>query len=142
MPYPFTVPLNSLHQLVQFPLSPPHSVPQSPAIMATTLGNPNRSCVSCKKRKVKCDRKVPACTSCAKSKLRCCYTSYSPPAFAEASMPVSDEDEGLRMLRERIDQVEAMGRERFEKLYKILMEIKDSNKPMQATKVSRIQLYN
>ena len=41
-------------------------------------------------------------------------------------MPVSDEDEGLRMLRERIDQVEAMGRERFEKLYKILMEIKDS----------------
>jgi len=57
-------------------------------------------------------------------------------------MPVSDEDEGVRMLRERIDQVEALGRERFERLYKILMEIKDSNKPMQATKVSRIQLYN
>ncbi|CAG8462496.1 5313_t:CDS:2 [Paraglomus occultum] len=142
MPYPFTVPLNNLHQFAQkhsqFPLSPPHSVPHSPAIMATTLGNPNRSCVSCKKRKVKCDRKVPACTSCAKSKLRCCYTSYSPPAFAEQSMPVTDEDEGLRMLRERIDQVEALGRERFDRLYKLLMEIKDS-KSMQATKIEDIQ---
>ncbi|CAG8435734.1 6214_t:CDS:2 [Diversispora eburnea] len=47
----------------------------------TPLGHPNRSCASCKKRKVKCDRKTPSCTACQKSKYKCHYTSYSPPVF-------------------------------------------------------------
>ncbi|CAG8537271.1 9873_t:CDS:2 [Racocetra persica] len=51
--------------------TPPHS----PVPMSSNLGHPNRSCVSCKKRKVKCDRKTPSCAACVKSKHRCYYTS-------------------------------------------------------------------
>jgi len=49
-----------------------------PSPMATALCYPNRSCMSCKRRKVKCDRKTPSCTACTKSKHSCQYTSYSP----------------------------------------------------------------
>nr|CAG8577049.1 12773_t:CDS:2 [Entrophospora candida] len=71
------------HQPNQSFLAPPPpshllltTPPASP--MAATLGYPNRSCVSCKRRKVKCDRLTPSCTACTKSKHNCQYTSYSP----------------------------------------------------------------
>ncbi|CAG8573180.1 7832_t:CDS:2, partial [Ambispora gerdemannii] len=63
------------------------SPPLSP-MNTSALGNPNRSCSSCKKRKVKCDRKTPSCSACIKSKNRCLYTSYSPP-FLNQSSPSS-----------------------------------------------------
>ncbi|CAG8443932.1 5354_t:CDS:2 [Scutellospora calospora] len=59
--------------------------------MANNLGHPNRSCVSCKKRKVKCDRKTPSCAACLKSKHRCHYTSYSPPEDSLVSVPENEE---------------------------------------------------
>ncbi|CAG8530134.1 hypothetical protein C2G38_2034780 [Gigaspora rosea] len=64
-----------------------------PSPMANNLGHPNRSCVSCKKRKVKCDRKTPSCAACLKSKHRCQYTSYSPP---EEPLPSVQEEETMR----------------------------------------------
>ncbi|CAG8786824.1 29055_t:CDS:2 [Gigaspora margarita] len=64
-----------------------------PSPMANNLGHPNRSCVSCKKRKVKCDRKTPSCAACLKSKHRCQYTSYSPP---EEPLPSVQDEETMR----------------------------------------------
>ncbi|RHZ75944.1 hypothetical protein Glove_208g110 [Diversispora epigaea] len=59
----------------------------------TPLGHPNRSCASCKKRKVKCDRKTPSCTACQKSKYKCQYTSYSPPVFSGSEPQISNDDD-------------------------------------------------
>ncbi|KAF0512244.1 Ubiquinone biosynthesis O-methyltransferase [Gigaspora margarita] len=61
--------------------------------MPNNLGHPNRSCVSCKERKVKCDKKIPSCAVCLKSKHRCQYTSYSPP---EEPLPSVQEEETMR----------------------------------------------
>ncbi|CAG8463050.1 7687_t:CDS:2 [Racocetra fulgida] len=74
--------------------TPPHS----PLPMSSNLGHPNRSCVSCKKRKVKCDRKTPSCAACVKSKHRCYYTSYSPPEDTLATVP---EDEAIKAIRQQ-----------------------------------------
>ncbi|CAG8480289.1 10031_t:CDS:2 [Cetraspora pellucida] len=72
--------------------------PSSPMSMSNNLGHPNRSCVSCKKRKVKCDRKTPSCAACLKSKHRCYYTSYSPPEEALTNIP---EDEAIKAIRQQ-----------------------------------------
>ncbi|KAG9291944.1 hypothetical protein G9A89_004882 [Geosiphon pyriformis] len=83
-----TIPIENLKlnqsQIKKHTPSPPispllMSAAMTPAGLA--LGNPNRSCISCKRRKVKCDRKTPSCSTCQKSKSSCYYTSYSPPAL-------------------------------------------------------------
>jgi hypothetical protein len=101
-------------------------------IVGNTLGAPNRSCQSCKRRKVKCDRRTPSCQACVKSKLRCYYTSYSPPAYVEPA-PVQDEDENVRHLRERLEAVEEIGRQRWDRIQKLAAELK----ALQAAKVGK-----
>ncbi|CAG8540451.1 95_t:CDS:2 [Ambispora leptoticha] len=84
------------------------SPPLSP-MNTSALGSPNRSCSSCKKRKVKCDRKTPSCSACIKSKNRCLYTSYSPPAaFLNQSSPSSLSSPTFSQLRENDQQVESI----------------------------------
>jgi len=90
-----------------------------PSPMSATLGHPNRSCVSCKKRKVKCDRKTPSCTACQKSKHRCHYTSYSPPVLTEEPQQ-PDEDEGIKAIRQKIEELDNTTRLRWERFQKMM----------------------
>src|ERR1700749_5125414 len=49
----------------------------SPASQQSPNGNSNlnpRSCVTCRRRKVKCDKK-PKCTNCVKAHIECIYPS-------------------------------------------------------------------
>ncbi|RIA94583.1 hypothetical protein C1645_817744 [Glomus cerebriforme] len=93
------------------------SPPSSP--MSATLGLPNRSCASCKKRKVKCDRKTPSCTACQKSKHRCQYTSYSPPVLTEEPQQ-PDEDREFKVLKQKIDEIHNHSRLRLEHIQKMV----------------------
>ncbi|GBB97552.1 hypothetical protein RclHR1_00300031 [Rhizophagus clarus] len=90
-----------------------------PSPMSATLGHPNRSCASCKKRKVKCDRKTPSCTACLKSKHRCQYTSYSPPVFNEEPQQ-SNEDEEIKALKQKIEELDNAARLRWEHFQKVM----------------------
>ena|ERR1043166_1749735 len=89
-----------------------------PSPMSATLGHPNRSCVSCKKRKVKCDRKTPSCTACQKSKHRCHYSSYSPPVLTEELQ--QPEDEGIKAIRQKIEELDNNTRLRWERFQKMM----------------------
>jgi hypothetical protein len=90
-----------------------------PSPMSATLGHPNRSCASCKKRKVKCDRKTPSCSACQKSKHRCQYTSYSPPVFTEEPQQ-PDEDEGIKAIKQKIEELDNNTKLRWDHLQKIM----------------------
>lgn len=90
-----------------------------PSPMSATLGHPNRSCASCKKRKVKCDRKTPSCTACQKSKHRCQYTSYSPPVFNEEPQQ-HNEDEEIKAIKQKIEELDNAARLRWEHFQKMM----------------------
>src|SRR6266542_3916462 len=107
-----------------------------PSPMATALGHPNRSCVSCKKRKVKCDRKTPSCTACQKSKHRCHYTSYSPPVFTE-ELQQPDEDESIKAIKQKIEELDATTRIRWEQFQRMLSDIKN----VQPTTVAKVKTF-
>lgn len=96
-----------------------------PSPMTTALGHPNRSCVSCKKRKVKCDRKTPSCSACQKSKHRCHYTSYSPPVFTEELQQQRDEDEGIKAIKQKIEELDNTTRQRWEHVQRMYSNIKN-----------------
>lgn len=102
-------------QLQQTHLNTP---PASP--MSATLGHPNRSCASCKKRKVKCDRKTPSCTACQKSKHRCHYTSYSPPVLTEEQTHQADGDEEIKAIKQKIEELDNNTRLRWERFQKLM----------------------
>jgi hypothetical protein len=91
-----------------------------PSPMSATLGHPNRSCASCKKRKVKCDRKTPSCTACQKSKHRCQYTSYSPPVFTEEPQQQHNEDEEIKAIKQKIEALDNATRLRWEHFQKMM----------------------
>jgi len=102
-------------QLQQTHLNTP---PASP--MSATLGHPNRSCASCKKRKVKCDRKTPSCTAYQKSKHRCHYTSYSPPVLNEEQTHQPDGDEEIKAIKQKIEELDNNTRLRWERFQKLM----------------------
>lgn len=60
-------------RLFAIAMSSTDAVPETDASAASMLGTEPLACVSCRARKLKCDRTKPACTRCVKVKNDCVY---------------------------------------------------------------------
>ncbi|KAK4149833.1 transcriptional activator protein acu-15 [Chaetomidium leptoderma] len=78
--------------------SSPEDGPSEPS--AAAAAHEPLACVSCRSRKLKCDRKKPICTRCSKARGECAYPeSRRKPAFKRKN---------VRELEERLAQVEGL----------------------------------
>ncbi|CAG8714855.1 320_t:CDS:2, partial [Acaulospora morrowiae] len=102
-----------------------------PSPMTATLGQPNRSCASCKKRKVKCDRKTPSCSACQKSKHHCHYTSYSPTTVITEETQFNGEDEVFRAMKQKFEEIDKQRWETFIRNFNPALAAKCLNQPQQ-----------
>ncbi|KAH8596754.1 fungal-specific transcription factor domain-containing protein [Bisporella sp. PMI_857] len=83
---------------------PPEKKPPQPASLGHGLSV--RSCVICRRRKVKCDKKVP-CTNCSKNQVECIYPApgRAPRRPREGGKPVSEREAQLIKRLHRLESV-------------------------------------
>ncbi|KAK4123274.1 hypothetical protein N657DRAFT_664318 [Parathielavia appendiculata] len=82
------------------PSSPEDVTSEASAAAASSPAHEPLACVSCRSRKLKCDRQKPVCARCAKSNAECVYPeSRRKPAFKRRN---------VRELEERLAQVEGL----------------------------------
>ena len=89
-------------------VSSPESIPQSPTTTTHSSKSPSlnpRSCVTCRKRKVRCDKHEP-CSNCVKASIPC---HFPPPGRAPRKPKRSQDVELLKRLRRLESVVENLG---------------------------------
>lgn len=107
IPFGFETVASSPEQAATF--SPPGSVGRSNSAAGADgdgdKSNP-RSCVTCRRRKVRCDKKEPKCSNCGKANIECLYP---PPGRAPRKPRRPQDAELLKRLRRLESVVDSLG---------------------------------
>jgi hypothetical protein len=79
--------------------------PQTPVALSTHViikkKRPERSCILCHRRKIRCDKKSP-CASCARTGVLCCYPGPEPPTRRPHKSTIADVSARLAQLERTI----------------------------------------